>query len=85
MKKFNFKVRSPVGIHARNALQLYKVAAQFQSEIYIRKEDKFENAKNLISIMTMRIKCGDIILFTIEGIDENYALLKLTEFCKGNL
>lgn len=85
MKTLEYKICTPVGIHARNALFLSREAAQFQSDIYIRKEDHTVNAKNVMAIMTMRIKCGDTISFLIKGNDEEIAQMKLQEFCEGNL
>jgi len=35
--------------------------------------------------MTMRITCGDVVSFVIEGEDESEALAALQEFCEGNL
>ena len=85
MKKFNFKVQTSVGIHARNSLHLSKAAARFQSQILIIKDEQIEDAKNLMSVMTMRIKYADNVSFVIEGNDEEDAFKYLKEFCEKNL
>ena len=85
MKTLEYKIRISVGIHARNALLLSNIASQFSSTICIKKGERVENSKKLMSVMTMRITCGDVVSFVIEGEDESEALAALQEFCDGNL
>lgn len=85
MKIIEYVIRSPVGIHARNAWLLSRMAVQFLSTIYIKKEDRIENIKNIMPLMTMRIKCGDVVSFIIDGEDESDAMTAVQKFCEGNL
>lgn len=84
METFAFKVQVPVGIHVRNALLLSRFAVQYKSDITLCKELLKINAKNLMDIMILRIKCGDVVSFSIEGSDEIEAALKIREFCERN-
>ena len=85
MKAFDFKITDPVGIHARNALFLSKKAGQYKSDIWVFKESCSADAKNLMTVMAMRVKCGDTVHFTVEGADEEEAYLGIKGFCQGNL
>lgn len=80
-----FEIHTPVGIHARNALLLSAIASQFRSTISVQNGERIEDAKKLMSLMTMRIKCGDAVSFIIEGEDEADAFAALQEFCERNL
>lgn len=85
MKIIEYVIRSPAGIHARNAWLLSRVAVQFCSTISVKKDDRIENIKNIMPLMTMRIKCGDAVSFIIDGEDESDAMAAVREFCEGNL
>lgn len=84
METFNFKVRVPVGIHVRNALLLSQNTALYQSNITLCKDTREVNAKKLMEIMILRVKCGDEVSFIIEGPDEKEAALNIREFCEKN-
>lgn len=85
METFEFKVRVSVGIHVRNALLLSQNSAQYQSDIALCKGDHRVNAKKLMDIMVLRVRCGDEIRFVLEGPDEKKAVLKIKDFCEKNL
>lgn len=84
MEKFDFKVRVPVGIHVRNAMLLSQRAAKYQCDITIHKGDRRANAKKLMEIMILRVKCGEEVRFIMEGEDEKEALLGIMELCDKN-
>ena len=85
MLTFDYKVCVPVGIHVRNALLLSQKASQYKSNITLCKEGHKVNAKKLMDIMVLRVRCGDRIRFIIEGPDEKIADQKIREFCEKNL
>ncbi len=85
MKKFNYKITDPVGIHARPAGQLVKVANQFDSEIVISSGSKRVDAKKILAVMTLGVRFGQEIKVTISGADEDAALEKISAFLKENL
>jgi len=84
METFDFKVRVPIGIHVRNALMLSQKTAQYQSDIILCRENRSANAKRLMELMILRVRCGDEIHFTIEGPDEKKACQEIKEFCEKN-
>lgn len=85
MKSFEFVVKEEVGIHARPASQLVCTATPYKSTITIDREGKKADVKRLIGLMALGVKCGDKVVFTIEGEDEEIATSQLEEFCIKNL
>ena len=74
-----------VGIHARPAGLLVKLAKGHKSIITIEKGGKSVKAANLMMLMGMGIKCGDTVNFTVESEDEDAAATAVEEFMKANL
>ena len=85
MKNFEYVVKEAVGIHARPASQLVTAAKLYQSKITIDKMGKKADVKSIISLMALGVKCGERIIFSIEGDDEEIAAQGLEEFCSQNL
>lgn len=84
MLTFDFKVRVPVGIHVRNAMLLSQTAAGYQSDILVHKGERIANAKKLMDLMVLRVKCGEEIRFFIEGADEKDAFVGIMALCEKN-
>lgn len=85
MKKFNYTITDPIGIHARPAGLLVKTASQFSSDITITCGDKSANAKKLFSVMGLGAGSGSDISVTADGSDEDTAAEKLHDFFRSNL
>ena len=52
---------------------LVKVAAKFQSEFFIRKDNFEINGKSIIGVMTLAAEQGSTLHLRFEGTDENEA------------
>lgn len=85
MKKFTYTITDPSGIHARPAGMLAKKAKEFRSAITVEKSGKSVSATKLIMLMGLGIKCGDTVLVTAEGADEDAASAAMEQFFKENL
>lgn len=72
-------VDNRVGIHARPASLFVKMAAGFQSNITVTKNEKKGNAKSIISILALGVGKGDEIVISAEGEDEGAAADALAE------
>jgi phosphocarrier protein len=68
-----------LGLHARAAAQLVKIANQFASEITIQKEAEEVNAKSIMGILMLAAACGSRILVTIDGEDAEIAMNTIEE------
>ncbi len=85
MKTFSYTIKDAVGIHARPAGLLAKLAKTFSSTISLEKDGKSVNVTKLMMLMGMGIKCGDTVNFTVEGEDEEAAAKAIEEFMAANL
>ena len=85
MKEFSYTIKDKVGIHARPAGMLTKLAKGFASDIVIKKGENSVNVEKLIMLMGMGIKFGDTVTVTISGADETAAYKAVKEFFETNL
>jgi phosphocarrier protein len=72
-----FVVANRLGIHARVAAQIVRVATQFESEILFTKCDITVNGKSILDLMTLVCPHGSKILISAKGPDAAEALSAL--------
>ena len=65
-----------LGLHARAAAQLVRLAAKFNSSITLFRADRnvFANAKSILSVLALAAAKGTELSITIEGEDAEAAL-----------
>jgi phosphotransferase system HPr (HPr) family protein len=87
MQQFTHTITDPNGIHARPAGLLAQQMQGFKSNITITKdaEGTSANAKQLIGLMKLRLKCGQTFTLTAEGEDEAVAIEAAKTFLAVNL
>lgn len=86
MKSFSYTVQAAMGIHARPAGLLARLAKEFDgTTITITKGEKSVKADQILMLMSLAVKQGDTITVTAEGADENTALERLSIFFRENL
>jgi phosphocarrier protein len=85
MKEFNYSIKDELGIHARPAGLLAKMAKNYESEILISKGDKTISATKLLMLMGLGVKHGEEVTVRIEGADEDVAYEEILRFFKENL
>ena len=76
------KIINRLGLHARAAAQLVKLANQFGSEIMIEKDGESVNAKSIMGILMLAAVCGSEITVNIEGSDSEEAMVAIEEMVK---
>lgn len=74
MLVLSIKIVNKLGLHARASAKLTQVANQFESDIWIEKNDKKVNAKSIMGIMMLAASQGADIKISTEGVDEKEAL-----------
>jgi len=65
---------NPLGMHARPAARLVKLASGFQSHIELVKDDLGINGKSIMGVMMLAAECGSSITIRAEGPDEAEAV-----------
>ncbi len=81
-KKFAKKliVCNKLGIHARAAAKLVKIASRYISTIKITANNKTANAKSIMGVMLLAASKGTEINFIIEGPEQD-AMEAMTALC----
>lgn len=86
MKQFEYIVKDPLGLHARPAGLLAKLAKPFaDTTITITKGEKTVKATQLMMIMGLGVKNGDAVTVRAEGAAEDEAIAAVEKFFQENL
>lgn len=85
MKSFTYTICDPLGIHARPAGMLVREARQFTSECTLSRDGTTIRATQLMKLMGLGVKQGDVITVTAGGEDEDAAIAALRSFFETNL
>ena len=78
-------IKNPTGLHLRPAGILCKEAMKYKSLITFSFRDSTANAKSVLSVLGACVKCGDEVVFTCEGEDEEQALQALVVAIESGL
>jgi phosphocarrier protein HPr len=75
MREGTVTVVNPLGLHARAAAQLVKLAGTFRSRIIISRTegDVFADAKSILSVLTLAASLGTLLRLRVEGEDASDA------------
>ena len=76
MLKGEVRIINRLGLHARAAAQLVRLASGFQSKIILKRADNSVNAdaKSILSVLTLAAAKGTKLDVEVEGNDEKSAL-----------
>lgn len=86
MKSFTYTIEDELGIHARPAGQLAKLAKQYTDTVVtITKDGKAAKASQLMRLMSLGVKCGDVVTVSAEGSSEDEAIAAVQKFFQDNL
>ena len=77
MKQFQCVVENPNGIHARIAALIAQLCVSLKSSVTITCNSKSANANDVLQILSLNAKKGDVLEVTIEGEDEEEYYEKL--------
>ena len=85
MKSFNFTVKDPMGIHARPAGLLAKMAKTYpDTAITLTKGEKTVKMTQLMMLMGLGVKSGDEVTVRANGASEDPAIAALEKFFQEN-
>jgi phosphocarrier protein len=74
MKRKEVEIKNKLGLHARPASLLVKLAGKFESEIQLAKDDTEINAKSILGVMMLAAGPGQSITITADGSDAEEAV-----------
>ena len=86
MKQFDYTIKDPIGIHARPAGLLVKEAKAFAGTVVtITKNGTTVTATQLMKLMGLGVKHGDVVTVQAEGANEEAAIAAFSDFFNKNL
>ena len=86
MKQFDYTITDPLGIHARPAGLLAKAAKEFaDTTVTVAKGGTTVKVSQLIKLMSLGIKKGDVVTVSADGPDEDAAISAMQTFFRENL
>ena len=76
MPESRVKIINPLGLHARPAAQLVRLAGKFKSRILLKRTDNniSADAKSILSVLTLAAAKGTQLQIETEGEDDQKAL-----------
>lgn len=74
MPSINIEITNQLGLHARAAAKLTKVASQYKCDIHIARGDRRVNAKSIMGVMMLAAGLGVTVTLDAEGDDAEQAL-----------
>jgi phosphocarrier protein len=74
----DIEIVNKLGLHARASAKLTQLAGQFQSEIWISRNERRVNAKSIMGVMMLAANKGSTVSIETSGPDESDALEALT-------
>jgi phosphocarrier protein HPr len=77
MLQQDIEIVNKLGLHARASAKLTQMAGQFQSEIWIARNERRVNAKSIMGVMMLAANKGSTIHLEIDGTDEGEAMKAL--------
>lgn len=84
MKENRYLIRDELGLHARPAGLLVKMAAKYKCDIQLGTPAKMVNAKRIIGVMALTLKQGQEMTITFSGEDEETAAAEIRAFLSEN-
>lgn len=85
MQEIKYTITDEMGIHARPAGLFVKEAAAFPCSVTIEKDGREVDAKRILGVMGLGVKCGQEITLRCDGEKEAEAIETLEKFLKENL
>ena len=85
MKQFQYTIKDELGVHARPAGLLVKLAKQYTSTITLEKNGKTCDMRKLMALMGMGVKQGDTVTIKVEGDDEAACAEAIQKFLSENV
>ena len=76
----NYVITAPLGLHARPATTLIRLVKKYKSTISLNKGEKTIRLNSMLNVLSLNVKCGEIVSILIEGEDELAASTNIDQF-----
>ena len=70
MLQQDVEISNKLGLHARASAKLTQAASQFQSAIWLTRNQRRVNAKSIMGVMLLAAGQGSSVLLRVDGDDE---------------
>ncbi len=74
-----FIISNKLGLHARAAAKIVKISNQYESRLFLKKDNREVDGRNILSILTLSCTKGTEIEVRIVGEDSEYFMEKLSD------
>jgi len=82
MLKETLIIVNKLGLHARAATKLVKLASGFESNVQVKRKQHEVNGKSIMGVMLLAASKGTEIELSVDGADEATAMAQLTYLIK---
>lgn len=72
-------LKNKLGLHARPAAHLVRLAAQYKSKVFLVKDNARIDAKSIMGVMMLAVEKGATLTIECQGEDEEELLAKLVQ------
>ena len=73
------KIPNLLGLHARPAAEIVKLASRFNCETVLEKDDLLVNGKSIMGVMMLAAECGSTLTISCTGSDSHEAIEALAD------
>jgi len=85
VQEFTYTIKDEIGIHARPAGNIVKIAKEAKSDVSMECRGKTADLKKIFSLMSLSVKCGDEVKISVSGDDEAEICEKIRRYLTENL
>jgi phosphocarrier protein len=83
MLKQTLNIVNKLGLHARAAAKLVKLASSFESQVQVKRQQREVNGKSIMGVMLLAAGKGAEIELIVDGVDETTAMAELTQLIQS--
>jgi len=73
------KIKNKLGLHARAAAKIVQISNQYESKLFLKKDNREVDGRNILSILTLSCPMGTEIEARVVGKDSENFMKKLSE------
>lgn len=73
------EIINKLGLHARASAKLTQLAAKYQSEVWMTRNQRRVNAKSIMGVMMLAAGKGSTVMLETEGADEQECMDSLVQ------